>query len=250
MQGNNPIRHRDYDPEGKLYVQEIFHSIQGEGRSAGIPAVFIRLAGCNLSCWFCDTEFESGMNRPKVDPSQLVAEVDALARPSTELVVITGGEPLRQEIGPLVAALIASGRRVEIETAGTLPPPPGLRLVEERHRYSITISPKTHRVNETTAWMADTWKYIVRAGGTGDDGLPIDSTQIPGETDHPLARPWNIYDDPDVWTTGDLLEMVYVQPMDTGSKESTQENIRHAAAVAMTYGYRLSIQLHKVAELP
>src|SRR5882672_9762748 len=53
MFGQNEVVKEDYDPQGKLWVREVFYTIQGEGPDAGTPAVFVRLAGCNLRCYFC-----------------------------------------------------------------------------------------------------------------------------------------------------------------------------------------------------
>ncbi|MEV0536767.1 7-carboxy-7-deazaguanine synthase QueE [Kitasatospora sp. NPDC050463] len=113
-----------------LWIAETFaDTIQGEGPSTGVPALFIRTSGCNLECrpW-CDTPFT--WDRSRFDLSRertrmSVAEVAAwaLARPEP-LAVVTGGEPLMQQraLVPLVRTLIAGGKRVEIETNGTYRP--------------------------------------------------------------------------------------------------------------------------------
>ena len=93
---------------------EIFESLQGEGRNAGRPCVFVRFAGCNLSCPWCDTDVS---RRFSLSLEDLVAEVSGF-RPRS--VVLTGGEPtLVSDMPELVAALKESGFWIAVETNGT-----------------------------------------------------------------------------------------------------------------------------------
>jgi 7-carboxy-7-deazaguanine synthase len=108
-------------------------TFQGEGPSAGRRALFIRLSHCNLSCPGCDTPESWDWSRHDPSTGSRWARIDELLQwvhehGSTELVVITGGEPLLQQhrLLPLVGALTESGRRVEIETNGTRTPVPEL----------------------------------------------------------------------------------------------------------------------------
>ncbi len=101
-----------------LYVSEIFHSIQGESTYAGVPCVFVRLAGCNLRCTWCDTTYAFHDGRP-MTIEQVLEEVGRYACRTVEL---TGGEPLLQrEAVALMAALLERGYRVLLETSGSLP---------------------------------------------------------------------------------------------------------------------------------
>lgn len=96
-------------------VTEVFRSLQGESRFAGLPCAFVRLTGCSLRCVWCDSAyaFEGGEERGVAD---VVEEVAALGVP---LVEITGGEPLEQEgFHPLAAALLDRGFTVLVETGG------------------------------------------------------------------------------------------------------------------------------------
>ncbi|WP_233508097.1 7-carboxy-7-deazaguanine synthase QueE [Spongiactinospora gelatinilytica] len=129
----------------RLLVAETFGpTLQGEGPSCGRQAMFIRLSRCNLRCGFCDTPYTWDWAR--YDPHhearwQPVAELaEWVGGHSPRLVVITGGEPLLQQdrLLPLVDALIADGRRVEIETNGTIAPTPGL----VREGVQFNVSPK------------------------------------------------------------------------------------------------------------
>ena len=102
----------------EVTVVEIFSSIQGESHWAGYPCTFVRLAGCNLDCTYCDSRYarEGGRVLSVADAAQAVAE-QGLAT-----VEVTGGEPLQQPgCGELLQALAGTGRRVLLETNGSLP---------------------------------------------------------------------------------------------------------------------------------
>ena len=104
-----------------MQVFEIFSSIQGEGTRAGLPMVFVRLAGCDLACAYCDTP---AARDPRAGREMSVeAVVEAGAAAPLPWVLITGGEPLLQaaETGRLAEALLARGREVLIETSGAHP---------------------------------------------------------------------------------------------------------------------------------
>jgi len=103
-----------------LYLIEIYKSVQGESSFAGVPCIFVRLAGCNLRCSWCDSEytFKGGY---KLTEDGVVAEVEKLA--PVRLIEFTGGEPLLQEreLIPLMRRLLASGYELMIETSGERP---------------------------------------------------------------------------------------------------------------------------------
>ncbi len=114
-----------------LRVHEIFHSIQGESTHAGLPCVFVRLAGCNLRCRWCDTAYAFHGGRA-MTVAEVVAEVE---RHGCPLVEVTGGEPLLQpDAVPLMEELLRRGLRVLLETGGSLPidgvPDGVLRIVD------------------------------------------------------------------------------------------------------------------------
>jgi organic radical activating enzyme len=134
---------------GVLQLAEIFYSIQGEGTHVGTPAVFIRLAGCNLNCRFCDTDYALKFVAP-------VEEIVARAREAggCPMVVLTGGEPLAQRgTADLIEALRRDGRRVHIESNGSiqLALPPDVWLA---------VSPK-ERLDPVMAARANEVKLIV-----------------------------------------------------------------------------------------
>lgn len=101
-----------------LKIKEIFWSAQGEGLRAGISSIFIRLAGCSLRCPYCDTKDAWADTAPASVP-EILQVVDKLKHmyPYSQ-VVITGGEPLEQELAPLVESLTAAKCTLAIETNG------------------------------------------------------------------------------------------------------------------------------------
>jgi 7-carboxy-7-deazaguanine synthase len=104
--------------EDTIRVTEIFRSIQGESTRAGFPCAFIRLTGCSLRCVWCDSAyaFYGGQEMPV---SEAVEKVLALG---TELIEVTGGEPLEQEgVYPLMDRLLEAGKIVLLETGGHVP---------------------------------------------------------------------------------------------------------------------------------
>jgi 7-carboxy-7-deazaguanine synthase len=103
-----------------VYLIEIYKSIQGESSFAGLPCIFVRLAGCNLRCAWCDSEytFTGGY---KLSEDEVVAEIEKLA--PVRLIEFTGGEPMLQEreLIPLMERLLAGGYELMIETSGERP---------------------------------------------------------------------------------------------------------------------------------
>ena len=133
-----------------MRISEIFHSLQGEGPSAGTPAHFIRLQGCDVGCAWCDTRYSwdpaAGHER-----SATAACDEAAALGAAPLLVITGGEPGEQpELKRLLAAALARWARVEVETSGVAPPP------VSDPRLAWNVSPKLP--SATPRWR-DTWAH-------------------------------------------------------------------------------------------
>ena len=102
----------------RLKITEIFHSLQGEADTAGVPTVFVRLTGCPLRCQYCDTAyaFHGG---EWWEPAAILARVQEFA---TRYVCVTGGEPLAQKgCIALLKLLCDAGLRVSLETSGAMP---------------------------------------------------------------------------------------------------------------------------------
>ena len=128
-----------------LRITEIFHSLQGEAKTAGKPTVFVRLTGCPLRCQYCDTEyaFVGG------DLLSLNAILQEVKRYQCSLVTLTGGEPLAQpNCLPLMRLLCDEGFEVSLETSGAL------SVVEVDPRVGIVLDLKTPGSGEShrTAW--------------------------------------------------------------------------------------------------
>lgn len=115
----------------KYKVNEIFYSLQGEGRWAGRAAIFVRFSGCNLKCPFCDTDFKAHTEMGEID---ILEKIQSLSE-SCRFVVFTGGEPTLQVDESLVALLKKWGYYIAIETNGTNRVADGIDWV--------TCSPKT-----------------------------------------------------------------------------------------------------------
>ncbi len=102
-----------------LPIVETFHSIQGEGFWTGSSAFFIRLAGCDVGCPWCDTKHSWPMAHHPQQAINTLVEAAVAARPF--MVVITGGEPSMHDLSDLTAALHEAGLRVHLETSGAHP---------------------------------------------------------------------------------------------------------------------------------
>ncbi|BAU14270.1 radical SAM protein [Leptolyngbya sp. NIES-3755] len=133
-------------------VVETFHSVQGEGAWTGTSAFFIRLALCDVGCWFCDTkESWSAKRHPQKSIDELVkSAIEA----KSAIVVITGGEPLMHDLTELTKALHQAGLRLHLETSGA-------------HPYSgefdwVTLSPKLSKLpHESVYAHADELKIVI-----------------------------------------------------------------------------------------
>ena len=102
-----------------MLIAEVFHSVQGEGRYAGTPSVFVRTSGCNLRCWFCDTPYTSW--QPEGEERSIDSLLAQIRGYDCEHVVITGGEPLLvKELADLTRRLRDAQHVITIETAGTV----------------------------------------------------------------------------------------------------------------------------------
>lgn len=212
------------DERGLLDVIKIWPTIQGEGPFQGKPSIFIRLAGCNLQCPGCDTDYTT--NRSLVNPVRIVSECQKIMKKC--LVVITGGEPFRQNLKPLLRNLFVSGYKVQVETNGTIfQPLPFERII-------TVCSPKTPIIDEKLVPFIDAYKYILEADHVDPrDGLP---TSVLGKEIRP-ARPHS-----------DLVP-IYLQPMDSGNEEQNTKNLTAVVKSCFEYQYVVCIQLHKLLGL-
>lgn len=216
MRGKNPIRKPLSHDGSVLEVKKIFPTLQGEGPYTGWPAVFVRLGGCNLACAFCDTDFEGYAEKTL---AEIVAEVKKLAGDTRKLVVITGGEPLRQNIVPLCEVLLKEGFKVQIETNGTLyrPLPEGVDIVCSPKNTGGGYFP----VREDLLPRVHAFKFIISARDAHYDHV--------GDVGQ-----------------GKFATPVYVQPMDEYDPKQNADNMALALKLATEQGYKLSLQTHKL----
>ena len=245
MFGRNERRPRDKNPD-LLQVRDIFYTIQGEGPFSGQPAVFIRLTGCNLSCWFCDTVWDDEKDG-YYGIEVIIAAVETWAKRAnnsykTRLVVITGGEPLRQDLSILAKKLHTAGFAIQIETAGI--------IWQDWLKWPCThvvVSPKTKKVHDEfyKKYLNVYWKYVIKAGEVSkEDGLPNGPTQRLSTGKIGGGAPAR----PPAETLG-ARHRVYLSPMDEHDYEATANNHLEVGQIAMKYGYRCGVQLHKPLNL-
>lgn len=214
---------------GDFVVHNIWHTLQGEGPWSGYPAIFVRFAHCNLHCFYCDTEFDSGY---LIAPDTLATYLRNLsARVKCRRFVLTGGEPMLQQLPLLLSKMLEY--QFQVETAGSVWPE-GLEHYLEN--CLLVCSPKTPSVHRNMVRYCRHWKYILRDGETDlEDGLPSKSTQIPGK-DAKLSRP----------AFPLLGNTIWVQPCDEGDEAKNAINLRLAVNTALKHNYRLSLQTHKI----
>lgn len=134
-----------------LVVNEIFYSIQGETSTAGLPSVFVRLAGCNLSCSWCDTPYAREGSPMELD--EIMARIEA--HPSADHVTVTGGEPLAQaNTVHLLRRIVERGLRCQLETNGSIL----LKDVPEKVRTIADV--KTPSSGESDSFEMRNLKYL------------------------------------------------------------------------------------------
>jgi len=200
-----------------LKIREIFPSIQGEGPYSGHPAVFVRLAGCNLHCSFCDEHHaEPFTEMTDEEVEACVIQVANESKVPVKLVVVTGGEPFLQNFGLLVKKLMMNRSfQIQVETNGT--------IYQPQFPYAMTTlvcSPKPgSEVHPEYRTLVGAWKFLVKEGD-----------EAPGQ-DVPHHR-------------------IFIQPLDEQDFDKNQRNMLWAAQMCMENGYRLSLQLHKIVGVP
>jgi 7-carboxy-7-deazaguanine synthase len=213
------IEPRTFHSAGVLEVNSVFETIQGEGPFAGTPATFVRLAGCNLQCQWCDTEYTKRQT--------FTAEGVAAQCANQRLVVITGGEPFRQNIAPLIRQLLSVGHKVQIETNGTIFDEEVMKL-----DVHVVVSPKTKSID-------------MRFAVCYDEGSPavyfkmLHGPAFPSQANGKGGDPWML-----------PIPADYVMPLDTGNKDESKQIAKEAAQYCIRTGARLALQQHKWIDLP
>nr|CAK6605834.1 QueE-like radical SAM domain [Klebsiella phage vB_Ko_K4PH164] len=218
------------DYQSTLEVHSIFSTIQGEGPFCGRPAVFVRLAGCNLQCPGCDTEYTQ--NRIRLTYESILADIDCakLATFSNaNLIVISGGEPFRQNIAPFCDFLIENDFDVQIETNGSMQIPMDLSQL-----VTVVCSPKTAKLHPSALHRANAFKYVMKAGNMREeDGLPLQA--LDHRATPYIARPHKSF-----------RGKIYLQPMDEQDEQLNLHNTHAVLESAMKHNYTVQLQIHKL----
>ena len=190
-------------------INDIFYSLQGEGHNTGRAAVFIRFAGCNLRCSFCDTEFDTYR---EMSDEQIL---EAISQYPARFVVLTGGEPTLQVDEAFVELLHQHGYEVAMESNGTRPAPQNLDW--------LTVSPKvrSEKLEVKSEKLADELKVV------------FDETTAPESYLFPF--------------TSSLLPLLYLQPCDTGDAARNEAIVARCVEYIKEHPWwRLSLQTHKL----
>jgi len=200
-----------------LRISEIFHSIQGEGHHAGRPAVFVRAAGCNLSCRFCDTDFSPKM---RLTPQETVERV---AQYPARYVILTGGEPTLQAEGltSLTRLLQERGYEVALETNGTSADTLGVDWV--------TVSPKLSQGGDWVLRRGHELKLVYE----GQELAPFEDSDF----EHYYLQP----------------KEILTAPFGKGTRLASESMaaMRETLAAVLAHGHwKLSLQLHKILGVP
>jgi len=246
MFGKNPKPSFGFEQTGeRVLVRALFPTIQGEGPFTGHPAIFVRLGGCPLHCWFCDTDFTEARSE-WYTAEELVwmcaTNWDNARWQAEPLVVITGGEPLYQNVGPLIRGLLDSGFQVQIETSGAVKNVPSALLWQPG--VHTVVSPKTASVHPDILRYATDWKYVIGHDATvTEDGVPVVDTQDTGKP-RQLASPFGrVSPDPfRVW----LQPREDYDPVGKPNKLANDANLQRTKQVALLFGYCVSLQTHKI----
>tara|TARA_B100001123_G_C15324320_1_gene1029000 strand:+ start:504 stop:1187 length:684 start_codon:yes stop_codon:yes gene_type:complete len=227
-----------------MRIKEIYPTIQGEGSKAGTPAVFVRFSGCNLwsgkeesrhkgsgvCAQWCDTDFYKG---EKLSYTDIIKTLDSLTKNwDTKTVIFTGGEPtlqlMKTDGEALISHLLRNAWTVGIETNGTIDSNKCkmLDILNWSRRGHITVSPKP----------------LVGKGGD------ISHLKLREGTDLKVIVPTE-FDLKELKEKTDFVHY-YIQPMDTGDGSKGRNNLDLAMDLATKYGYCVSVQTHKLVNLP
>ena len=223
-------------------INNIFYSLQGEGRNTGRAAAFVRFAGCNLRCPFCDAEFDSYREMTADEILQEIARLSSFSSPlssftsplSSRFIVLTGGEPTLQVDEHFVDLLHQEGYEVAMESNGTRPAP--------RNLDWLTVSPK---VVDGGRSMVDGGRWKVDGEGKAPDEIKIVFEENTAEMLSSPASPLS-----------SLLShlsslpsppLLYLQPCDTGDSARNAFILQQCISYIKQHPqWRLSLQTHKL----
>lgn len=194
-----------------MKVNEIFYSLQGEGANTGKPAIFVRFAGCNLSCDFCDTDFKKWQEMSEED---IAAKLEQYV---CRFVVFTGGEPLLQLNRKLCNLLHNKGYTIAVESNGT--------IKTDLPIDWLTISPKHPFTKAKTIVGCCNEVKLLATANTTIEQLDAIEGQI-------------------------KAEKYYLQPIDTNNKKTNKGNIdKTLELIKKRPTWMLSLQTHKILSI-
>ncbi len=239
-------------PDGPaLPVNELFHSLQGEGKLAGVPSTFVRTSGCNLRCWFCDSYHTSW--EPTHAWLSVAEVVERVAEHDADHVVVTGGEPMvHDEIEVLLSELTDRGYHTTVETNGTIHRDAAIDLA--------SVSPKL--ASSTPTAERDPRSEAPRASEAGEWAQRHDERRIDVDAlarlveDYPFQLKFVVTDESDMPEIEDLVtrlrgvaatavrdEDVLLMP-EGATRERLDETRERVARLATAYGYRYTPRIH------
>ncbi|WP_224335698.1 7-carboxy-7-deazaguanine synthase QueE [Haloprofundus halobius] len=232
-------------PDGDaLPINELFVSLQGEGKLAGVPSVFVRTSGCNLRCWFCDSYHTSWEpTHAWMGLDEILAEIESF---DADHVVLTGGEPLIHDASAtLLEELAERGYHTTVETNGTIVPDAPVDLASISPKLaSSTPTPERDPTGEgewterhekrridldALATLVDRFDFQLKFVVTGVDDMPEIETLV---ADLREASNMPIYDD-------DVLLMPEGQ-----TREQLDATRATVADLALEHGYRYTPRIH------
>ena len=208
-------------------INEIFYSLQGEGHHEGYPSVFIRFSGCNLSCPFCDTKHDKGIF---MDDDAIIHAVKLY---KADWIVLTGGEPALSIDADFIHLLRrATGKRIAIETNGTVPLPDGIDWITCSPKTGICrpggLKPGEEPSNPDFANVVIPYANEIKVVDVGQDLDPYFSLKCKGED-----------------------TIMYLQPCYVPDEEEFAKNrLRTVRRVLADPRWTLSVQLHRFLGIP
>lgn len=269
MFGHNEIVGRKAFPDDdRLLVTSVFVTMQGEGPYSGLPAVFVRLAKCNLACSFCDTYFDAGdwFTFDELDDYIEQVLVEATPLPMDEhVLIVTGGEPmLQQALTPWLFRQDRKWRAVQIESNG-------LVVQDIPAAVTLVVSPKClEKDGKPVRYLTPSEKMLNRA-----DCLKfvMEDADSPYATVPDWAIQWRIERDLDVYVSpinvyarapkqakvdrltnkttledrSQIEEVISFWEPGLLDLEANERNHKHAAQYAIRYGLRFQLQAHLYA---
>ena len=236
---------QETNTEGDLPINELFYSLQGEGRLAGTPSVFVRTSGCNLRCWFCDSYHTSWEpTHAWLDLDEIITEVKSHDR--AKHVVLTGGEPLIHDRSvDLLDRLADCDYHTTIETNGTVYRDTSIDLASISPKLASSTPTAERDPKGTGEWaerhetrrmhidalvrLVETYEFQLKFVVTGRE----DMAEIEGLVDRvrdQAAVPVR---------NADVLLMP-----EGATQETLDEHRNEVAKIAMDYGYQYTPRLH------